>query len=228
MARHLEVEIDRLKRSILSMAGLVEDLVLQAVQALLRRDRAMARRVADSDTRVDQMEVEIEEECLKVLALHQPVATDLRFIISVLKINNDLERIADLAVNIAERASTLASHDPIDIPFALEEMGEKASTMLKMSLDSLVNQDTDLARAVRDLDDEVDAINRDAYEKVESGIQRHLDRMQRLINLLSAARHLERIADLATNIAEDVIYMVEGEIVRHRHDLIISSASRRD
>lgn len=218
MSRHLQIEIDRLKQQILKVAGVVEESVLVAVRSLERRDRALARTVIDNDRQVDELEVEVEEDCLKVLALHQPVAIDLRLIIAVLKINNDLERIGDLAVNIAERAAYLASADPIEIPFDLPVMVEKTVRMLKQSLDALVGLDVGLARIVRAGDDEVDAINREAFDQVQRRVLENPGQMERLMHVLSIARHLERIADLATNIAEDVIYMVEGEIVRHRSE----------
>jgi phosphate transport system protein len=146
------------------------------------------------------------------------VAIDLRLIIAVLKINNDLERIADLAVNVAERAAYLATQEPLEIPFALPTMVQKTCTMLKQSLDALVDLDAQQAYLVLLMDDDIDAINREAYQKVQEGIRKNPDHMDRLIHFLSVARHLERIADQATNIAEDVIYLVQGEIVRHRHE----------
>jgi phosphate transport system protein len=160
--------------------------------------------------------VYLEEECLKILALHQPVAIDLRFVIAVLKINNDLERIGDLAVNIAERALFLTSQKPVDIPFDFMGMSEKTKIMLKMSLDALVNMDAKMAHDVCALDDGVDAINRRMYQQVQEGILENPEQIGSLIHCLSTSRHLERIADHATNIAEDVIYMVAGEIVRHK------------
>lgn len=158
----------------------------------------------------------VEEDCLKILALHQPVAIDLRYIISVLKINNDLERTGDLAVNIAERAAFLATQERLEIPFDFSGMAEKAQSMLKRSLDALVKMDADLAREVCASGDEVDAINRDMYIQVQEGIRKHPKRLECLVHILSVSRHLERVADLATNIAEDVIYVIKGEIVRHR------------
>jgi len=162
------------------------------------------------------MEVDVEEECLKILALYQPVAIDLRFIITALKINNDLERIGDLAVNIAERSEFLARQPEVHVPLDLEKMTEKTQSMLTKSLDALVNMDCDLAHQVCAADDEVDAMNRQMYLTVQDGIRQHPEQLESLIHLLSASRHLERIADHATNIAEDVIYMAEGQIVRHR------------
>lgn len=220
MSRHLQVEIEKLKQAILGIAGVVEESVLVAVKAVQDRDANMARRVIEGDSRIDQMEVDVEEECLKVLALHQPVAGDLRFIVGVMKINNDLERIADLSVNIAERAVFLASQPPVDIPFDLPLMARTTSSMLKKSLNAMMAGDTALARQVCALDDQVDAYNRDAYKGIQDQILQDTGKMERLIHLLSVSRHLERIADLATNIAEDVIYMARGEIIRHRHEYV--------
>ena len=216
MSKHLQREAESLKKRILHLGTVVEESLQKAVKALQRRDDGPARDVIETDPAIDEMEVGIEEECLKVLALHQPVAIDLRFIVTVLKINSDLERVGDLSVNIAERAVFLASHDPVDIPFDFPGMARKARCMLKKSLDALVNLDVDLAREVRADDDEVDAMNREMYRQVKRGIRENPHRLESLIHLLSASRHLERIADHATNIAEDVIYMVDGKIIRHQ------------
>ncbi|HUJ73429.1 MAG TPA: phosphate signaling complex protein PhoU [bacterium] len=201
---------------LLSLGADVEGSVYKAVQALDRRDKSMAEQVISGDAAIDKFEVYLEEECLKILALHQPVAIDLRFVIAVLKINNDLERIGDLAVNIAERALFLAAHQPLDVPFDFASMAAKAQQMLKKSLDALVNMDPRMARDVCAADDEVDALNRDMYGRIEDGIRQHPEHLESLIHYLGVSRYLERIADHATNIAEDVIYMVDGDIVRHR------------
>ncbi len=219
MTTHLQREIDRLKKEILFMGAEVESALGKAVEALITRNSKLAEEVIKSDEEMDQLEVEIEEECLKILALHQPVAIDLRYVIAILKINNDLERIGDLGVNIAERAVYLSSHAPIDLPLDFRGMAEMAQLMLKRSLDALVNLDTTLARQVRASDDEVDAINRYMYTLMEDYIKENPQRISEVLHLLSASRHLERVADQATNIAEDVIYMVEGEIVRHQPEV---------
>jgi phosphate transport system protein len=161
------------------------------------------------------MEVEVEEECLKVLALHQPVAVDLRFLIAAIKINNDLERIGDEAVNIAERVVTIAKEKRLEFTYDYALMAEKTEFMLEKSLDALVNLDLDLALKVCVFDDEVDNIQSNAYSEIKQAMNKHPDQVRYLINLLLISRHLERIADHATNIAEEVIYLVEGEIVRH-------------
>ncbi len=182
---------------------------------MINRDRNLANTVIEADTEIDRMEVDVEEEVLKILALYQPVAADLRFVVAVLKINNDLERMGDLARNIAKRVVFLASCDRFDLPVDFRGMATRAQGMVKDSLDALVNSDTALAHKVRDSDDEVDALRRIIEKQIEQQIAAHSERTDCLMRLSSVARHLERIADMATNIAEDVIYMVEGEIVRH-------------
>lgn len=216
MNMHLRREIESLKRRILSLSAVVEQRVREAVKSVEERDAELARIVIDGDPDIDRVEVEVEEECLKILALHQPVAADLRFIVAVLKINNDLERIGDLAVNIAERAAYLAAYDRPGVLLDFPGMAAKGQEMLRESLDALVNLDADLARRVCAEDDQVDAINRQMYDQVKQEIRTRPQALGPLIHLLSISRHIERIADLATNIGEDVIYMVEGEIVRHR------------
>ena len=216
MSKHLEREIENLKKRILGLSATVEDNVYQAVQSLAERNSTLADEVIKSDLNIDQTEVAIEEECLKVLALHQPVAIDLRFIIAILKINSDLERMGDLAVNIAERAQFLATREKPNIPLDLPLMAEKTKAMMKKSLDSLMKQDAKLAYEVLAADDGIDAMNREMYARIQDAIRRKPEHLESLIHLLSCSRHLERIADHATNIAEDVIYMIDGVIVRHR------------
>lgn len=218
MTRHLIREIEKLKREILALGALVEESVHKAVKAVSERNITLAETILESDDLIDDKEVEIEEECLKILALHQPVAIDLRFIIAVLKINNDLERIADLACNIAGRARSLALTPPVPMPFDFEEMAGQVKTMLKESLDALINLDTKLAEKVCRSDDLVDEANRKMYAAVNESIASDTGHAQNYIMLLSVSRNLERIADHATNIAEDVIYMIEGKIVRHRRE----------
>jgi len=221
---HLNRAIEHLKTNILSLGTTVEETVWKAVRSVGKRDAALAEQVVQSDDRIDEFEVDIEEECLKILALHQPVAIDLRFIVAVLKINNDLERIADLAVNIAERAVFLAAQDEIDLPFDFPGMAKKAQWMLRKSLDALVNLDANLACKVCTADDEVDQINREMYDQVKRGIRQEPEHVEQFIHLLCVSRHIERIADHATNIAQDVLYMVRGEIVRHRHECYLSDS----
>jgi phosphate transport system protein len=212
---HLHREVEQLKHRVLELGALVEESLQKAVAAVARRDVELARAVTEGDNVIDRMEVDIEEDCLQVLALYQPVATDLRFIVSVLKLNNDLERIGDLAVNIAKRGSRLAELPPTPMPFDFEGMSRKVQRMLAAALDALVNMDPDAAREVCAADTEVDNLHRDVYRRVQDGIMADPSRTPAYIPVLTIARHLERIADHATNIAEDVIYTVEGEISRH-------------
>ena len=216
MTIHLQREIDRLKQKILLMAGDVETALEKAIRSLRDKDRAVAQSVVDNDHFIDTYEVEIEEECLKILALHQPVAIDLRFVVAVLKINNDLERIADMAVNIAERVIALTNAARLPMPEQLTYMVDNTQKMLKRSLDALVNMDLELARAVIRDDDVLDDLHAQMYAQVASAIQADPAQTDYQINLLSISRQLERTGDLVTNIAEDVIYMAQGEIVRHR------------
>ena len=219
MAKHFLRELERIKKRILSLGAIVEERVYMAIKALETRDVDAADKIITSDHEIDEMEVEIEEECLKILALYQPVAIDLRFLTAVIKINNDLERIADEAVNIARRVSIIAKREKLDISFDYSLMAGKAEYMLKKSLDAFVNLDIDLALKVCTLDDEVDEMLREAYDRIKQAIGEYPDRVGYLINLLLISRHLERIADHGTNIAEEVIYLIEGEIVRHENFL---------
>lgn len=216
MTLHMTNEINKLKDKLLLLCRMVEDSLNNAVKSVRQRDQQLATQVMEGDGKIDEMEVELEEDCLKILALHQPVAIDLRFIVTALKINNDLERIGDLAVNIAERARFLSSHPEVEIPSIFDEMAEKTKDMLNKSLDSLINTDCGTAYQVCIADDEVDILNGRMYKYVNENILADPSNIEALIHLLSGARHLERIADLATNIAEDTIYMVEGKIIRHQ------------
>jgi phosphate transport system protein len=213
----MQREMEKLKKMILELAAVAEESVQQAVNSLERMDVALGERVIALEDQINLMEVDLEEECLKILALHQPVAADLRFIVSVLKINNDLERICDLAVNIAERTRAISAEGRIPVPFDFAEMRKKVLAMLRQALDALVNRDIETARRVCLLDDEVDVIHKRNYGLVKEQIKQYPERIDSLIQYTSVSRHLERIADLTTNIAEDVIYMIEGEIVRHRY-----------
>lgn len=226
MTIHLHKEIEKLKSMLLSLGADVESSVYKAVQALDKRDTALAEQVIAGDSPIDRFEVYLEEECLKILALYQPVAVDLRYVIAVLKINNDLERIGDLAVNIAERAIYLAKEEPVDVPFDFVGMAEKVRAMLKKALDAMVNQDARQAKEVCAADDEIDAIHKDMYPRIQEAITRNPKHMAALLQFLGVSRYLERIADHATNIAEDVIYMMEGDIVRHRAKFVEPRAPR--
>ncbi len=216
MSKHLERDLDNLQRDILGMAASVEEAIHKAIRALQKRESGLAEQVIDGDSEIDQDENQVEEECLKILALHQPVAVDLRRITAALKINTDLERMADLAEDIAERALQLSRLPLIPIPEKLQRMTDLTTAMVRQSLDAFVNLDVRLARLVCRLDDEVDRYNYDIIEDLVQLMQGSPEMVQPGLSLFSATRHLERIADHATNIAEDVIYLVEGEIVRHR------------
>ena len=217
MTLHMKREVEKLKAKLLNLCGSVEKNLCMAVESIRRRDAVLARKVIETDIEIDNMEIDIEEECLKILALHQPVAIDLRFIITALKINNDLERIGDFAVNIAERSEFIISKEPISVPFNFDSMAEKTQTMLTRSLDALVDMDCELAHRVCIEDDEVDDLNRHMHETIKNCIQQHPEWLETLLHLISVSKYLERIADHATNIAEDVIYMVQGKIVRHKN-----------
>jgi phosphate transport system protein len=220
MSKHLERDLQELHRDILALAGAVDEAICKSIRALQERDVELAREVIRGDDPIDQDENRIEEECLKMLALHQPVAADLRRIAAVLKINTDLERMADLAVDIAERALRLAELPPFPIPEKLQHMTDLTTSMVRRSLEAFLKLDTHEARAVCRLDDEVDRYNADIIQELIRTMRSSPATIEPALSLFSATRHLERIADHATNVAEDVIYLVEGEIVRHRPDAI--------
>ena len=216
MTRHLQREIEKLNKKILTVSAMVEDRLHKAVRSISERNSKLADEVVNADWEIDQMEVEVEEDGLKILALYQPVAIDLRFIIAVLKINNDLERIGDLAVSIARQGSYLAARPSISIPFDFPRMAQIAREMVKTSIDALIKMDTAMASDVCARDDEIDVLHREMYEIAADSIRANPEKAQDMISMLSISRNLERIADHATNIAEDVIYMVDGVITRHR------------
>jgi phosphate transport system protein len=216
MTKHLERDLDNLQRELLSMATAVEEAVHKGIRALQNRDAALAEEVIDGDNAIDQEENHVSEDCLKILALHQPVAVDLRRIAVAMMINTDLERMADLAEDIAERAIALAKPPLIPIPEKLQRMTDLTTLMVRQSLDAFVNLDARQARVVLRLDDEVDRYNNQIIQDLIAIMQQSPDMIEPGLSMFSATRHLERIADHATNIAEDVVYLVEGEIVRHR------------
>lgn len=216
MSRHFQREIEMLKKKILTVGAIVEERITKAIAAVIKQDAKLILEVVEGDEEINQLEVDVEEDCLKILALHQPVAIDLHFVVAVLKINNDLERMADHAVNIARRAEYLAMYANTDLPSDLEVMLQKTQTMVRQSLDALVHQDTILARHVCAADKEVDQLNRQMHVLIQQQIRENPERVEPFIHQLSVSRQLERIADLATNVAEDVVYMVEGDIIRHR------------
>lgn len=215
MTRYLNKELDKLKKQLLTLGTMVEERYWLAVSAINTLDIELAEKVISADEEIDEHEVEIEEEALKIIALYQPVAVDLRFIVAIIKINNDLERIADEAVNVCKRVVSVAKAAPLKADYDYKDMSEKAGEMLKKCLDSFVNLDTDLATSVRMMDGDVDRMKNGFYDIIKSAIRQNPDRVGPFINLLLISRHLERIADHSTNIAEEVIHMVEGVIVRH-------------
>jgi phosphate transport system protein len=212
---HLDREIELLKAKTLSLAARVEEALRHALKSVRDRDARLAAQVIEGDTVIDQLEVALEEECLKALALYQPVAQDLRFIVSIIKVTNELERIGDLATDVAERAQFLADLPAEPVPPSLMSMAAKVQAMVKRSLDSLVNADADLARDVCRSDDEVDALHAGMFELVQAAMHDDPGKIAVYLPFLSISRYLERAGDHATNIAEDVIYSIEGRIVRH-------------
>ena len=216
MSLPLHRDLDKLKKEMLRLGNMVELAINNAFLALNNRDSSHVEEVLTNEEQINEMEVQIEEECLKILALHQPVAVDLRFLVVVLKVNNDLERMGDIAKNIAERAKDLMGSDVIpDLGQPMQGLPDLVRTMVRSSLDSLVKLDDQLARKIIEMDDEVDQINRDMYAAVKRLVAEQPLVADSAINLLSCSRNMERIGDLATNIAEDVIFVVEGKVVRH-------------
>jgi phosphate transport system protein len=216
MSLHLQRDLEALKKEVLQLGNLVESAINTAIQALNNREIALADKVMQLEVEINDKEVYVEEECLKILALHQPVAVDLRFIVVVLKVNNDLERMGDFAKNIAKRAVYLSGQNPVAIfQEFVTELPLTVRNMVRMSLDALVRLDVDLANSVIEMDDKVDEINRRMYTEVHRIIAENVANTDVAINLLSTSRYMERIADLSTNIAEDVKFMVEGRVVRH-------------
>ncbi len=214
MVGHLQKAIEKIKKEILTLGAMVEDRFKKAVYAIKTEDLELAQQIIDTDFEVDDREIEVEEECLKILALYQPVAADLRFLVAVIKINNDLERIADYASNIARRLKT-SSDDPNKFKYDYTTMGDKAAKMLRMSLDALVRMDVDMAYDVRDMDEQINLMRNEAYDSMKKDIQEHPEMASEIINMYLISRHIERIGDHTTNVAEEVIYLIEGEIIRH-------------
>ncbi len=220
MSKHLQRDLDDLQHELVTLASAVEEAIHKAIRALQDRDPVAAEQVIAGDDQIDEKENEIEEECFKILALHQPVAVDLRRTGVALKIKTDLERMGDLAEDIAERALHLVQLPAIPIPPNLQRMTDLTTTMVRQSLDAFGNLDPRQARRVCRLDDEVDRLNRDIIQELIGRMQQAPALVEAGLSLFSATRHLERIADHATNIAEDVIYLVEGTIVRHHPNAI--------
>lgn len=214
MTIHLIKEVSRLKKMIMTLAGLVEDSTQRAVAALMNTDAALANEVIEQDQTIDALEMELEEECLKILALYQPVASDLRYVVACLKINNDLERIGDLACGIAKSARAVSKYDRA-LKLDLNGIMSKAQNMLKMCLEALIDLNPETALKVCALDDEVDQLRTELNNRLKEMMKNDPDHLEYYIRYVSAVRHIERIADYATNISEDVVYLCKGEIIRH-------------
>ena len=223
MSKHLERDIQHIHKRLMNLFAIVEKMIDNAAKALVKKKVELAEEVSATDSQVDAMEVEIEEECLKILALHQPFAGDLRRITTVLKINVELERMADLACNIAERAECMHQHAYFPIPDQMSIMVRQATRMIGFALDSFVESNSELAKEVISLDEEVDRLNREIIGELRGLMKQDSKLIEPSMHCFSASRHIERVADLAENIAEDVIYLVDGEIVRHQHSSLNST-----
>ena len=219
MGKHLQRELVGLKKKFLKLSTVVEEILIQSIQAFETMDKQKAEAVIEKGKEVDLLEIELEEECLKTLALYQPMASDLRFIVSMLKINSDLERIGDLAENICERVIYLSDKEKVNIDVDYNDMMANVLSMLKKTLDAFVNMDAELAKEVCRLDEIVDDYRKDIFNYVSENIKTTESSAQSMLNMLSISRYLERIADHITNVAEDIIYLVDGEIIRHSPEL---------
>jgi len=217
MSKHLERSINRLTRDLIMLSSIVEESVAKSVDALYKGDPAIAKNVIEKDTEIDAKEIEIEEECLKIIALNQPVAIDLRRLVVILKINNDLERIGDLAKNISRHAIKILNNSSIVTEIDIKEISSRVLNMVKMSIDSFVNIESETAVSVLKKDDEVDDLNKKLTNKLAEKLKSDPQNSLIYLQHIHIIRHLERIADHATNIAEDILYLIDGNIVRHPH-----------
>jgi len=215
VTRHFQDELEQLKARLLEMGGLAEEHVRMAVQGLVKRDRPVLERVLTGDEAVNRLHLEVDNRCFKMLALYQPVAADLRTIVSAVKINADLERVGDLAVNIAEAARRYASHPPVKKLIDIPLMADIAQNMLHDALDSVVRRDVDLAQHVLDEDDRLDALKTQIFRELLTFMLQDPTTIEPALDLILVSRHLERIGDHATNVAEDVIFIVSARDVRH-------------
>jgi phosphate transport system protein len=216
--RHFQEELEQLKTRLLEMGGLAEDRVRSAVRAMVDRDPALVEKVLVSDTAINQLHIEIDDRCFKLLALHQPMAVDLRAIVSAVKINTDLERVGDLAINIAEAVSRYLQHPPVKELSDISRMAAIAQDMLRDALDAFVRRDLVLAQQVLDRDDELDMLKTVVFRELLDHMLRDQSAVEPALDLLLISRHLERIGDHATNVAEDVIFMVSAKDVRHHQE----------
>ena len=216
---HFQMELEELKENLLKMAALVEEAINNAVQSLVKRDSELAKKTLDGEDRINKLEIAIEDMCLKLLALRQPMAADLRFITSAMKIITDLERIGDQAVNIAERAVSLNEEPQLKPYIDIPRMAEIAQSMVKDVLDAFVNKDSKLARLVCERDDLVDGLNDQVFRELLTYMISDPKTITRAVHLMIVCRCLERIGDHATNIAEDVIFMVDALVIKHHADV---------
>ena len=213
--RHFQEELEQLKTRLLEMGGLAEEHVRLAVQGLVDRDRALIERVLAGDQPINRLHVEVDNRCFTLLALHQPMAADLRTVVAAVKINSDLERVGDLAVNIAEAARRYATHPPVKQLIDIPLMAEIAQNMLRDALDAFVRRDVELAQHVLDQDDRLDALKTQIFRELLTYMLQDPATIEPALDLILVSRHLERIGDHATNIAEDVIFIVSARDVRH-------------
>ncbi len=215
MERHFDTELKHLRQQLVNMAGLVEEAIGRAIRALVSRDATLARGVIAGDEPINMAEIEIDELCLRFLALHHPEASDLRFVTMAFKINNDLERMGDLAVNIAQRTLDLLKEPLLKPLIDIPRMAELAQAMVKDSLDAFVRHDAELAREICRRDDDVDRLNDQVFRELLTYMLQDPRSIERAVGLILVGRHLERIADHATNIAEDVVYLVQAKTIKH-------------
>ena len=216
MTKHLERDLNQLSNQISDLGALVAESTSKCMVMLQTFDRGIGKEIVEAEAEVNTTEVDIEEECLKVLALHQPVAGDLRFLIVVLKVNNDLERMGDQVVNIAERVSFLADKERVVADLDFVAMGDIASRMVNQSVKALVKRDSLMAREVLAMDDDLDAMHARTYRVIQDVMVGNPDIVISGVSYLTISSNLERLGDLATNIAEEIIFMEEGEVIRHR------------
>lgn len=212
---HLQRDLDNLRKDILRLGSLVRESTLKSIELFNTQALSLAEEVNTLELHINELEVEIEENCLKILALHQPVAIDLRFIVVVMKVNNDLERMGDQAVNIAKRVTSLMKEESHTFELPLDAMTDTVQDMVALSLEALVNQDPDLARRVVQIDDLLDDLNARNYQALRAGVEETPALVSQAMSLATISSNLERIGDLCTNIAEEVIFMVEGKVIRH-------------
>jgi phosphate transport system protein len=215
MERHFDEELRVLKEKVLRMAGLSEECISHAIAGLKNRDEEMARRVFEVEEQVNNLDIEIDQMCFELLALKQPMAVDLRLIVSIDRIGSELERVADQAVNIAQRVLEIMQLPPLKPLIDLPRLAELAEGMVRDSITAFVNKDDNLAREICKRDDEVDALNDQIFRELLTYMMQDAKNIERAVDLILVGRHLERIADHATNISEDVIYLVKGKSIKH-------------